>query len=692
MIRSSVTNEGGVSPGAKQLLWLLAIGLGVVYLAAAYAGIYLTRHAGNIASLWPPNAIMLAVLLGWPSLPRLPAFASCALANMLANILHADPLPTALGFTLANMIEVGIPLVFVHWMGCGKGYVSDLNSTLILALGVLIGVAVASPIGAAVVTLAYGAPWSDIVATWLAADLAGMLIFAPPILCFGSDRNRKPLLTVPARSRREWALVGSAFIASFVIVFVSQDYASPYLFIPVLLWLAARFGPALTVIACTAIAVTASAATIGGGWDIFGLSDRGIREQILDLQIFIAVAVVSFLPLAILFRERDDLFAKLKAREERYSLMVRGSGAGIWTWEAATDQLLWSDRLKEIVGISDDDFEPDVSSFMSRLHPDDHVNVLEARRRHLSEREPYDIECRLRREDGSYIWIHNRGQAVWNESGEATRMAGSAEDITARKVAEAERAQYACELERSNQELDDFAYIASHDLKEPLRAIYNHAGFLLEDYSDRLEEDGKKRLHRLIELSQRMECLIADLLHYARLGRNDQSTEIIDLNTVISDIEGNFAETLQERNARIVVATPLPHVTGHHPHMTAIFQNLISNGIKYNDTQEKIIEIGLVPSEKEGSGNDAPTIYVRDNGIGIPDQFRDDVFLIFKRLNSEKAYGPGTGAGLSFVRKIVECLDGNIWLTSAPSEGTTFFLTLPPGKTSPQADAGDQAA
>lgn len=239
-----------------------------------------------------------------------------------------------------------------------------------------------------------------------------------------------------------------------------------------------------------------------------------------------------------------------------------------------------------------------------------------------------------------------------------------------------QRKQAIKELERSNRELDDFAYIASHDLKEPLRAVFNHATFLLEDYEERLDEDGRKRLHRLIMLSRRMQKLIGDLLYFSRLGRGDLAKEAVDLDDVIADVEASLAESLQRRNVKLVVAAPLPAVRGHRPHMTALFQNLICNAMKYNDSEEKSIEIGCMPAQQSGEVMAYDRFYVRDNGIGIDEPFKDDVFRIFKRLNSDQAYGEGTGAGLSFVKKIVESHGGTIWLTSTLGEGTTFFFTL----------------
>lgn len=232
------------------------------------------------------------------------------------------------------------------------------------------------------------------------------------------------------------------------------------------------------------------------------------------------------------------------------------------------------------------------------------------------------------------------------------------------------------ELLRSNRELDDFAYIASHDLKEPLRATYNHARFLLEDYQDKLEDGGKKRLDRLIALSQRMEKLIADLLFFSRLGRGEDAREPLDTSAIINDISEVLGDTFQSRQARLSINGELPSIVGNKAHVTVVFQNLILNGIKYNDAEEKTIEIGFLPEVEYQAARLTDVFYVRDNGIGIEEKFKDQIFRIFKRLNSEKAYGEGTGAGLSFVKKIVESIGGKIWLDSEVGKGTTFFFTM----------------
>ena len=236
---------------------------------------------------------------------------------------------------------------------------------------------------------------------------------------------------------------------------------------------------------------------------------------------------------------------------------------------------------------------------------------------------------------------------------------------------------YMAELERSNQELDDFAYIASHDLKEPLRGLFNHASFLLEDYKDKLDEDGARRLHRLAHLSQRMERLVNDLLYFSRLGRTELAVQETDLNAVIVEIRQMMEAVLSERHARIAVPHPLPHMICDRPRVTEVFRNLITNAVKYNDKAKRLVEIGFLETVNTENGPERNVFYVKDNGVGIEREFHQEVFRMFKRLqNSSDAQEQGTGVGLTFVKKIVERHKGRIWLESEPGKGTVFYFNL----------------
>ena len=257
-----------------------------------------------------------------------------------------------------------------------------------------------------------------------------------------------------------------------------------------------------------------------------------------------------------------------------------------------------------------------------------------------------------------------------------TMFVGTIRDITERVEAEKAINTYLEKLKRSNQELDDFAYIASHDLKEPLRGLSNNAIFLEEDYEEVLKEDGKKRLHRMNFLCKRMERLVDDLLYYSRLGRQDLAIQEADLNILIKDISEMMETSLMESNTNILIPEPLPTIVCDAPRITEVFRNLITNAMKYNDKAQKTIEIGYKNKELSNDSDKSLVFYVKDNGIGIEKNFYEDVFRIFKRLNTEDDTSKGTGVGLTFVKKIIERHGGKIWLESIPSVGTTFYFNL----------------
>ncbi|MFL9818497.1 ATP-binding protein [Tolypothrix campylonemoides VB511288_2] len=232
------------------------------------------------------------------------------------------------------------------------------------------------------------------------------------------------------------------------------------------------------------------------------------------------------------------------------------------------------------------------------------------------------------------------------------------------------------ELERSNHELDAFSYIASHDLKEPLRGIHNYSTFLLEDYAKILDEPGVSKLETLVRLTKRMEDLINALLHFSRLGRQELNVELIDFNELVQNVNEIFCMSLGNSNINIRIPKPLPVIKGDRILLEEVLINLIGNGFKYNESPEKWVEIGHLDSVNEQTFP-VWTFYVKDNGIGIREKHLETIFRIFKRLHAPGKYGGGTGAGLTIVKKIIERHNGKIWVESAESQGSTFYFTLP---------------
>lgn len=248
------------------------------------------------------------------------------------------------------------------------------------------------------------------------------------------------------------------------------------------------------------------------------------------------------------------------------------------------------------------------------------------------------------------------------------------------EVRSQELARAISDLERSNKDLDDFAYIASHDLKEPLRGISNYATFLNEDYADKIDDEGQDKLRTLTRLCQRLETLIDSLLRYSRLGRAELAIQETDLGEVVSGVLDTMHVTLEEQNVEVRIPERLPSVQCDEVRVGEMIRNLITNAVKYNDKPEKWIEIGFHYEDETDGPADAngptPVFHVRDNGIGIRDKHFEAIFRIFKRLHAREKYGGGSGAGLTFVKQIIERHGGRIWVESTCGEGSTFYFTL----------------
>ncbi|MGI4873522.1 MAG: ATP-binding protein [Janthinobacterium lividum] len=237
------------------------------------------------------------------------------------------------------------------------------------------------------------------------------------------------------------------------------------------------------------------------------------------------------------------------------------------------------------------------------------------------------------------------------------------------------------ELTRSNDELDSFAYVASHDLKEPLRGIHNYSIFLLEDYAEQLDEEGVSKLETLVRLSQRMEALIDSLLLLSRVGRLDLELQPTDLNALVADVLDLLGPRLEQTHTTVEVRGPLPTISADPTRLSEVFNNLISNATKYNDKPEKRIivgqaSVGKIGTQGAGNPNDYDVFYVQDNGIGIDPRHQESIFRIFRRLHSQEKYGGGTGAGLAIAKKMIEKHGGQLWVESVLGQGATFYFSL----------------
>lgn len=370
--------------------------------------------------------------------------------------------------------------------------------------------------------------------------------------------------------------------------------------------------------------------------------------------------------------------AKLEqiSRSHQSMLELLGTSDGVWDWNFSDDRVRFLPGYRKILGFDSNDrtgFPDSPKTFQDHLHPDDRERVNQVRQQQLARRLPYDDEYRLRCKTGTYIWVRERAAAVYDDNGKPLRMTGSIYDITVRKKTEKMLMREQKMLKRSNADLEQFAYVASHDLQEPLRAISGFVQILEQRYRDQLDETGIGYIRKVVDGTGRMQELINGLLEFSRLTSRSAPMKSVELNRVLATVKENLGRKIQESSARIE-AVDLPVVDGDPMQLVQLFQNLIDNAIKYCDRTVPEIRITCEKLDMHWQ------ISVADNGIGIDAQHRDQVFSIFKRLHHREQY-PGTGIGLAICQRVVERHGGSLSVEDADSCGCKFVIRLPRGGT-----------
>lgn len=306
-------------------------------------------------------------------------------------------------------------------------------------------------------------------------------------------------------------------------------------------------------------------------------------------------------------------------------------------------------------------------------HPDDLAADVEQFNRLLAGQiERYELEKRFIRKDGTAVWTTIAVGCVRKADGTADHIVCSIDDITARKEGEKKLAETIAELRASNQDLEQFAYVASHDMQEPLRMVANYMQLLERRYKDKLDQDGRDFIGFAADGAVRMQQLIDSLLEYSRLQFRKKPFESVDLEQTIQRILRDLGGRILETGAQIAI-DPLPHVYGDELQIGLIFQNLISNALKFHGENSPEVHIAAEELSKHWK------ITVRDNGIGIAPEYQERIFKIFQRLHSRAEY-PGTGIGLAVCRRIIERHGGEIGVVSEHGKGSSFWFTLPKKK------------
>lgn len=369
------------------------------------------------------------------------------------------------------------------------------------------------------------------------------------------------------------------------------------------------------------------------------------------------------------FMARKHAEGELRASEARFRSLTALSSDWYWEQDEQFRLTLLSGHFGERTGI-------DPAPYMgTKRWERPALNLTEAdwerHRAQLERHEPFfDFEMQRTGPDGNSIWLSLSGEPFFDEQGRFRGYRGVGSDITERKRAQGVlRAAYE-ELTRSNAELQQFAYVASHDLQEPLRMIGSYTQLLEKRYGEKLDQDAREFMEFIIDGAARMKQLIEDLLAYSRVGTRGKELRPVKAQAALDRALVNLRAALEQSGAA-VTHDPLPEVNADDTQLAQLLQNLIANAIKFRKKDEAPrIHVGV-----EGAGG-VWRFCVSDNGIGIEPQYFERIFMVFQRLHTQDEYA-GTGIGLAICKKVVERHSGRIWVESTPGKGSKFHFTLP---------------
>ncbi len=353
-----------------------------------------------------------------------------------------------------------------------------------------------------------------------------------------------------------------------------------------------------------------------------------------------------------------------KEIEQRLQQITDNINEVVWIRSAA-EMLYISPSYERVWGRSVESLYRHPDSFVEAIHPDDRSRVLEALQAEISAGQLFDMSYRIVRPDGEVRWIQARSYPVRDEQGRLYRSAGTAIDITDRKVVEEE-------LARSNTELEQFAYAISHDMRQPLRMITGHLGTLERALGDRIDDDERESMRFAIDGARRMDQMIVGLLDYSRVGRKTEPKAEIESRDALEEALAFLGPAIEEHGAQISVEGDWPRLVASRDELTRLLQNLIGNAVKYR-VPERTPEITLNGELIEARWR----VTIRDNGVGFDPAQAGRLFRVFSRLHARSQY-EGSGVGLALCRRIVEHHHGTLWASSAGNgQGATFCFELP---------------
>lgn len=377
--------------------------------------------------------------------------------------------------------------------------------------------------------------------------------------------------------------------------------------------------------------------------------------------------------------ERKKSETSILQAKERFEKVTEATNDAIWDYDVANNTLFWGKGFQTLFGYDLEVTKPSFELLASLIHEDDRERITSKIGQYMQDPnlKNWHEEYRFIKADGSIAYVIDRATFLRNNLGKVVRVIGAMTDISEQKNHEAQLIalneslqSYAKELERSNEELEQFAFITSHDLQEPLRMISSFMDQLKRKYEDKLDDKALQYIEFATNGSKRMKQIILDLLDYSRAGRPTDLIEKVDINEIITDFKLLRGKIIAEKSA-VITSDAIPVIKTYKTGITQVFHSLLDNAIKYSK-KEEAPNIKITCKEEK----DKWTFAVKDNGIGIDPKFYSKIFIIFQRLHNREEY-EGTGIGLSIVKRHIDFLGGKIWVESELEKGTTFYFEIP---------------
>jgi PAS domain S-box-containing protein len=387
-----------------------------------------------------------------------------------------------------------------------------------------------------------------------------------------------------------------------------------------------------------------------------------------DGQVLLIVYVIQDLT------ERKQVEYALRESEGHFRQLADALPHLVWTARPDGSVDYYNRRYLEYDGISP--LDADNWTWQPVLHPEDIQATVDAWQHAVRTGEIYQAEHRVRTADGSFRWHLSRGWPVRDAQGNVIRWFGTATDIHDMKQAEAVLAEYAVKLQQSNRELEQFAFVASHDLQEPLRKIRLFGSAIQQKLRGKLDDETQDSLQRMIGASERMQAMIQDLLELSRISTQGRPFTRVNLSQVAADVVSDLEARIHRTGGQVIIE-PLPVIEADPMQIHQVMQNIIANALKFHRPgTPPVVKIYSQGDQEKNSPRQRVCIYIQDNGIGFDETFFEQMLQPFKRLHGRSKY-EGNGMGLAIVKKIIDRHQGKITARSRPNEGATFIITLP---------------